>query len=174
MARDVIEEKVVHHAQHLYLIYSQSRTLNNLILNAPWPFIDGSHTNPRHHIDGVVGSTSSAIVGQQTRKFGQITIASNPSPTTVVTNSTLAHVEAFKVNIVQMTSSKNLQQHERKTKNKNKYKKYSCQQSNQQAQQPTTKETKNKSKLKYPCMICKEDNLIIDFPYLGNIHQYIQ
>ena len=63
MVAVVTKDQFVHHAQHLDFIYSQLHTLYNLILTTPQPPIDGSHSNPRTHVNGVVGSTSSSTVG---------------------------------------------------------------------------------------------------------------
>ena len=51
-----MEEQTIRHAQHLDLIYSQSSMLYNLTLN-------GSHSKPGPHIDGVVGYASSTTIG---------------------------------------------------------------------------------------------------------------
>jgi hypothetical protein len=63
MAGVASEEKSILHSQHLDLIYSQYRTLYDIILHAPRSSIDPHRPNPGPHVDGVVGSISSASVG---------------------------------------------------------------------------------------------------------------
>jgi hypothetical protein len=67
------------------------------------------------------------------------------------------------VNAVQSISS---QQSRGKKKNKGKSKKYSNQQESKNTQDPNVG-GKNKRKVKYPCMVCKEDHFTKDFPHLA-------
>ena len=52
----VTEEKAIIHAQYLYLVYSQSKTLYELIPEAPRPSIDPAKPPAETLVDGVVGS----------------------------------------------------------------------------------------------------------------------
>ena len=50
----IMEDKSIHHSQHLDLIYSQSGTLYDLIPNDFLPSNDGSQSKLRPHVDSVV------------------------------------------------------------------------------------------------------------------------
>ena len=56
MGGDVTEEQVLNHAQYLYLVYSQSKTLYDLIPQSPRPSTDPAKPPIENPVDGVVGS----------------------------------------------------------------------------------------------------------------------
>jgi hypothetical protein len=57
MVEVATEEKVIFHAQHLDLIYSQLGTPCDIIPNSPWYLMDPKKPTPRPHDDGVVVGT---------------------------------------------------------------------------------------------------------------------
>lgn len=82
----------------------------------------------------------------------------NPSPTTAQTS---------KVNNIQTTSSK---QPKGKQKKKGKSMKTYFEKGGEKTQQFTAKGNKNKHKVKYPCMVCKENHFTKDYPFLSKVH----
>lgn len=62
MFGDITEEQSIHHSQHLDLIYSQFGMLYDLILNAPRPSTNVSHSKLGPHSDGVIGYESFIVV----------------------------------------------------------------------------------------------------------------
>ena len=56
MGGAVTEEQAINLAQYLDLVYSQSRTLYDLIPQAPCPNTDPTNPPTETHVDGVVGS----------------------------------------------------------------------------------------------------------------------
>lgn len=87
MSGAVTEEDVIRRAQHLDLIYSQSSTLYDIILQAPQPSNDKPRTTPRPHADGVIGSVSTTSVSQVVEQLGQLAITNKPTLMTSTTNS---------------------------------------------------------------------------------------
>ena len=59
MGSAVTEEQAISWAQYLDLVYSQSRTLYDLIPQAPRPSIDPSQPPTEVPVDGIVGSIQS-------------------------------------------------------------------------------------------------------------------
>ena len=87
MSGVVTEEDVIRHAQHLDLIYSQSGTLYDIILQAPRPLNDKPWTALGQHADGVIGSISTTFISQVARQLGQLAITDKSTSTTSATNS---------------------------------------------------------------------------------------
>lgn len=106
MVGTVTKEQAICYAQHLDLIYSQSSMLYDLILNSHQPSTNGSHSKLGPHVDGVIGSTSTAVVGMLDGNLGQMTISKNPSSIVHVPNPSPATSQTSKVHTVQTTSSK--------------------------------------------------------------------
>lgn len=100
-----------------------------------------------------------------------MTIASNPSYTVHVPNPSLAIAQTSKVKNVQTTSSKQLGG---KKKNKEKYEKSYFEKGGEKFKQPKDEDNKTKCKVKYPCMVCKEDYFMKDYPHLDMVLQYLQ
>ena len=100
-----------------------------------------------------------------------MTITSNPSSYTTITNPSPATAQTLKVNLVQSTSSK---KPKGKNKSKGKSKKDYFEWGGEQTQKSTPKGNKNNKKIKYPCMLCKEDHLSKDYPHLSKVHQYLE
>jgi len=50
------KEEAIIRAQKLYLVYSQSRVLYDILPNAPRSEMDPKKFTPRPHADGIVGS----------------------------------------------------------------------------------------------------------------------
>jgi hypothetical protein len=74
MERETFEEQAILCAQHLDLIHSHSDTLYDIILHASRPSIGPHKMNLGPHVDGVVGSISSAYVGQLAEQLGNMHI----------------------------------------------------------------------------------------------------
>jgi hypothetical protein len=96
----VTEEKAIAHAQYLDLVYSQSGTLYDLILQAPHPSTNPSTppSTKSHVVDGVVGfvtqESTSKPSGQSNPKVTPTTTAQNTTPPTTTPSKT------FEVNAV--------------------------------------------------------------------------
>jgi hypothetical protein len=71
----VIEEQAISQAQYLDLVYSQSGTLYDLLLNVARANTDPSKTSSSSHADGVIGSV-------KTKYFSKSTTPSSTSPQT--------------------------------------------------------------------------------------------
>lgn len=171
MVGEGTEEQDILHDQHLDLIYPQSGTLYNLILNDPQPSVDRSHSKIGPSVVGVVRSVSTIVLVQLARNLGQLTISINPSSVVPIPNPSPTTSQTFEVHIVQNTSCK---QPRGKKKNKGKLKKFSFEKRGKQSQQLTTKGSQNKRKVKYPCMICKEYHFTKDCPHLVKVHQFLE
>ena len=59
MGGSITEEQAISRAQYLNLVYSQSRTLYDLIPQAPRPSTDPTKPSAEVPIDGIVGSIHS-------------------------------------------------------------------------------------------------------------------
>ena len=104
MSGAVTEEDIIGRAQHLDLIYSQSGTLYDIILQAPRPSNDKPRTAPGPHVDGVIGYVSTTSISQVARKLGQLAITDKPTSTTSATNSN-DPTQSTDLNMVQTTKS---------------------------------------------------------------------
>ena len=88
MSGAVIQEKVICHAQHLNLIYSQADTLYNIIPHSPWYSNEDFRLALGPHVNGVVGSASSTATTQLLRKLGQLVLSDNPTKAALITTTT--------------------------------------------------------------------------------------
>ena len=109
------EDDVIRRAQHLDLIYSQSRTLYDIIPQAPCPSNDKPQLAPGPYADGVIGLVSSFAVNQVAGKPGQLYITENLAPTTLAMTST-TFAQSTNVNLVK--TSKYNQTGGRKNRNR--------------------------------------------------------
>lgn len=140
----VTEEQVIARAQYLDLIYTQSGTLYDNILNAPRP----TFTVPPpplskdfHAGDGVIGSSSTKMEG---RPSGQTLSISNQ--TTNAPDNTLDS----KINDVSSEKGKNEKKLGSKKKEKNKKKQ------NNSPQEKSSDSSPSARKPRYPCLICSD------------------
>ena len=78
----VTEEDVIRRAQHLDLIYSQFRTLYDIIPQALHPSSDKPQSAPGPHADGVIDFVSASNISQVVGQLGQLAITDNPASTT--------------------------------------------------------------------------------------------
>lgn len=135
------------------------------------PFTSVSHSKLGPHAEGVVGFASPTTIGYLDGKLGQMTLAINPSSVVPIINTTPTTAQTSKVNTIQTNSSKKPRG---KNKNKGKSKKASSKKGGEKTQQLIAKGNKNKFKFKYPCMVCKEDNLTKEFPCFVKVRQYLK
>jgi hypothetical protein len=146
----VTEEQAIAWAQYLDLVYSQFGTLYDLLTNATRANTDPSKPSSSSHADGVIGSV-------KTQYFSQSTTLSSTSPQTQIS----------KVNVVQSVPS---QQSRGKKKKKNKSKNNNEQPKNQT---PAT-EKKTQWKVKFPCIICCDNNYTRDCPLHNEVAKIFQ
>jgi hypothetical protein len=117
MGSVVIKEESIARAQYLYLVYSQSDTLYELIPNATHATNDPSNPSFSSHANGIICSVKTQSTPQLVGVVPQATSSFSPSATT---SSTSSHTQVSEVNVVQYTPS---QQTGGKKKAKNKRKK---------------------------------------------------
>jgi hypothetical protein len=146
MGGAVTEEQAIAQDQYLDLVYSQSSTLYDLLLNVAQANIDPSKSSSSSHADGVIGSIKS-----------KSTTPSSTSPQTQISE----------VNAVQSAPS---QQFKGKKKTKNKSKNNNEQPKNQT---PTT-EKQPQWKLKFPCIICGDYHYTRDCPLRNEVAKMFQ
>ena len=135
-----IEEKTIQFSQHIDLIYSLSGMLYDIILHS-LQFL----------LNEITQSTTD--VGQLDGKPSQLTMVGNPSSSRMTSKLTPSPEKTSKVNSVQSTQSKNLQQSIGKKKN------ILYASEAQQPQNPTTWCNKGKQKVEFPCMFCGKYHL---------------
>ena len=146
MGNAFTEEQAISHAQYLDLVYSQLRTLYDLIPQAPHPSIDPAKPPIETLVDWIVGSIQPSSAMKPAKQ-------SNASATTPSTPNVSTEVNAIQS---KQTSSNN------KKKGKGKNKKPGNQQENPK---PTTNENdKGKRKEKYPCLLCRGDQFTKECP----------
>ena len=73
MGGAVTEEKAICQAQYLDLVYSQSRTLYDLIPQAPHPSTEPTKPPAEIHVDGVVGSIHPSSTTNPTKQHSTST-----------------------------------------------------------------------------------------------------
>ena len=131
------------------MVYSQSGTLYDFLLNVARVNTDPSKPSSSSHADGVIGFV-------KTQYNSQLNVLSSTSPQTQISE----------VNAVQSASS---QQSEGKKKEKNKSKNTTNnEQPKNRAQTPATKK-KPQRKLKFPCIICGDDHYTQDCPHRNEV-----
>ena len=85
MGGDVTEEQAISHAQYLDLVYSKSRTLYDIIHQAPSPSMDPAKPAAKIPIDGVIGSIQPPSMVKPAKQPNPSTPApSNPTVSTEV------------------------------------------------------------------------------------------
>jgi hypothetical protein len=136
MGGAVTKEQAITWAQYLDLVYSQSGTSYDFLLNVARANTDPSKPPSSSHADGVIGSVKTQYTSQS-----------------LTLSSTSPQTQISEVNVVQSAPS---QQSRGKKKTKNKSKNNNEQPKNQ-AQTPAT-EKKTQWKLKFPCIICGDDH----------------
>jgi hypothetical protein len=156
IARDVAmggvitEEQDITRDQYLDLVYSQSGTLYDLLLNVSRANTDPSKPSSSSHVDG-------AIDFIKTQSFSKSTTPSSTSPQTQISE----------VNVVQSTP---LQQSGGKKKTTNKSKNNNEQHKNKT---PAT-ENKPQRKLKFMCIIYGDDHYTRDCPLHNEVAKIFQ
>jgi hypothetical protein len=154
----VTEEQAISHAQYVDLVYSQMRTLYDLILDAPRPSTNPTPTPPTtsYAADGVIDTfhveTQYAHAGHTNPKSNN----SNAQNTLAPTPSAGKTVE---VNSVQSTPARK-NQNKKKGKGKNEEDKSNNPQSDKAKMQTT--DEKDKRKPCYPCLIFGDDHYTKD------------
>jgi hypothetical protein len=158
IARDVVmggvvtKEEAIARAQYLDLVYSQSRTLYELIPNATCATTDPSKPSSTLHADGVIGSVKTQSTSQSTGTTQWPAPTSAPSSTTP--SSTSPQTQVSEVNTVQSIPS---QQYGGNKKARNKPKKNNNnEQPKNQPQTPAARK-QPQQKPKFPCLICGDD-----------------
>ena len=146
MGGAVTKDQDIIHTQYLDLVYSQSRTLYDLIPQAPRPSTDPTTPLSETPVDGVVGSIHPSLAANISKKH----ISSNTTPS--------AHMVSTEVNAIQIT-----QTFDYKNKGKGKNKNPGNQKDNPKA---TTPENNNKGKRKdkYLFLLCGGDHFIKECP----------
>ena len=104
MSGAITEEDVIRRAQHLDLIYSQSGTLYDIILQAPRLLNDKPRTAPGPHVDGMIGFVSTTFVSEVVGQLGQLAITDKPTSMTSATNAN-DPAQSTDVNMVQTSKS---------------------------------------------------------------------
>ena len=83
----VIEYKSIRHAQYLDLIYSQSRTLYDVIPNTPCNSNSPATQQPGAHVNGIIGATSRATVKQLSGHIVQLSVDPSTKSTSLPTTA---------------------------------------------------------------------------------------
>ena len=97
----VTEEKAISHTQYVYLDYSQSGTLYDLIPHAPWPTTDPSRPATEPPTNGILGSVQTQTVTKSSKKKAATWSNQQAPPTKTVSSL----VDSAEVNMVQSTES---------------------------------------------------------------------
>ena len=156
-------------AQHLDLIYSQSRTLYDIIPNAPRPSNNISQTALGSHADGVIGSVSATSVSQVAGQLGQLALTDKPAIMTPATTSS-EPAPSTDVNMVETLKSS-------RCKNRNQRRKESSgeQEEATPKETPPGKNKKGKKKVKFPCLAYKEeDHFSHDCPRVVDVQKFVE
>jgi hypothetical protein len=162
----VTEEQAISRAQYLDLLYSQMRTLYDLLPELPHPGTSITSTTPAtsHAADGVIGTAQaqSHSVSSTNHKSASSNVQNAPSPATSASKTS-------EVNVVQSTpTGKNKS---KKGRGKNKGGK-----NNNQAEQPknTPVEDRDKCKPRYPFLICGDDHYTKDCTRRAEVTKFLQ
>ena len=169
MSKAVIEEDVIRRAQHLDFIYSQLGTLYDIIPQAPRPSNDKPRTAPRRHADEVIDYVSASTVSHVVGKLGQLSITDDPASTTLTTNSNNP-AQSTEVNLVQTSKRSRWKNHNQQRKNA------PIEQGEANVKEPQSENNNNqgKTKLKFPCLSCKEDHFTKDCRCLTNVQKFVE
>jgi hypothetical protein len=98
----ITKEEAIARSQYLDLVYSQSGTLYELILNAPRTSIDPSKPSSIAHVDGIIASIKTQSSSQSTDMTNRLVISPTTGSTSLSSSSTPNQV--FEVNAVQCSS----------------------------------------------------------------------
>jgi len=98
------EEEAIFRAQQLDLIYSQSRILYKIILDAPWPSFNPAKMKSGPHFDGIVGSIKILAIDLVTNQMQQMSI--HPSVIFQANYLTIPTIHWSNVHAVQSTTPK--------------------------------------------------------------------
>jgi hypothetical protein len=162
----VTKEQDISRAQYIDLVYSQTRTLYDLLPDLPHPNTSSTSTTPAasHAVDGVIGSSQaqphSTSSTNPKSASSNVQNAPSPAPPTGKTSE---------VNVVQSTPvGKNKS---KKGRGKNKEGK-----NNSQAEQTKTTpvDDRDKRKPQYPCLICGDDHYMKDCPRCAEVTKFLQ
>jgi hypothetical protein len=162
----VTEDQAISHAQYLYLVYSQTGTLFDIIFDYPRP-----STNPTptplvafHVVDGVIGTFHAETQYKQASH-------ANPKSTSSNIQNTPSPGKTYEVNLVQSTpTGKN--QNKKKGKGRIKEDKNNNKQSEKPKTQPD--DDKDKRKPRYPFHIYGKDHYTKDCPRCVEITKFLQ
>lgn len=135
----VTEQQAIYRAHYLDLVYSQSRSLYDLIPHAPHPRKDPSWPTAQPSVDGLVGLFKKQLESKSSGELGQLT-----SINILVGQNVETPAKTTEVNSVQSSSSPG-------KKNKGKPKKKPIQQENTKNQNRNVDPSKRK--VKFPCLI---------------------
>ena len=151
------EEQAIVHAQQLELIYSQSRTLQKILPDAPRFMADIAKPKPSPHADGIVGSIHVNTVNllKQLQNLSLQIASSNQAALSTPTPS-----QPTSINVIQASNPKGNQQSDGKRKGQGKKK-------NQEGKGNANKlgngagegRKESKKKVKFPCKLCNGDHL---------------
>jgi len=162
----VTEEQAISRAQYLDLVYSQTRTLYDLLPDLPRPGTSTTSTAPAasHAADGVIGSTHSHShsVSTTTPKSNSSNVQSALSPAPPAGKTS-------EVNVVQTTPAGKTKS--RKGRGKNKEGKNNN--PNEQTKPPPADE-RDKRKPRYPCLMCGDDHYTKDCPRRAEVTKFLQ
>ena len=151
----VTEEQAIARAQYLDLVYSQSRTLYELLPNAPRPSSDlaTSKSLAIPLVDGVIGSVSQTPAKTSSKQKSVSNFAPNSS-----SQNTLAPGKTSEVHVVQSTTADYSLKGKRKGKGRAKV---------EAPKHGPPKSSTGESlqwKPKYPCFIYEDDHYTKDCP----------
>jgi hypothetical protein len=69
-----LEEQAIFRVQYLYIIYSQSRILYDIMLDAPWSDLNLEKPNSNPHVDGIVGYAQTNVTDLDTSQMQKLVI----------------------------------------------------------------------------------------------------
>jgi ribosomal protein L44E len=154
MGGAVTKEETIAHAQYLDLVYSQSGTLYEFLLNAARDNVDPSKTSSSSHADSFISFV-------KTQSTSQSTTLSSTSP-----QNQISKVNEFQSSLSQQSEGKKKAKNKPKNTNNN-------EQPKNQAQTPATKK-QPQWKLKFTCIICGDDHYTRDFPHFDEVAKLFQ
>jgi hypothetical protein len=160
------KEQAISHAQYLDLVYSQTRTLYDLLPDLPRSGTSSTSTAPvaSHAADGVIGTTHthSHSISTTTPKSNPSNVQNAPSPAPPTGKTS-------EVNAIQSTpTGKNKS---KKGRGKNKESKNNNQ--TEKTKSPPV-EDRDKRKPRYPCLICGDDHYTKDCPRRAEVNKFLQ
>lgn len=145
----VNEERAITRAQYLDLVYSQSGTLYEMLLDAPRPSSDltASPTTDTPPVDDVIGSMSQTLAKASLKqKSVSNTGSNNPS------KNSSNPCKTSEVHVVYSTAI------DKSSKGKNKGKGKAKVDAPKQDPPKSSTDDASRRKSKYPCLICEEDH----------------